>query len=64
MASAGVVAPAFGRPEREHAEAVQSLAVAEQVAAVTEHGQGVLVAGGGRRVVAVSCCMRPGSSRA
>ena len=43
----GVVASALGRPERELAEAVQSLGVAEQVAAVTEQGQGLLVAGGG-----------------
>jgi hypothetical protein len=36
------------RPERELAETVQSLGVAESVAAVTEQGQGLLVAGGNR----------------
>lgn len=39
------------RPERELAGAVQSLGVAAPVAAVTVQGQGLLVAGAGRRVI-------------
>jgi hypothetical protein len=39
------------RPERELAQAVQSRGVAGSVAAVTEQGQALLVAGGGGRVV-------------
>jgi hypothetical protein len=49
------------RPERELAEAVQSLGVAEQVAGVTEQGQGLPVAGSGCRVVPGLCCTTAGA---
>ena len=48
------------RPERELAEAVQSLGVAGQVAGVTEQGQDLLVAGSSRRVVPGLCCTTRG----
>jgi len=40
-----------GGAERQFAEAVQRLGLAEQVAEVIEQRQGLLMAGGGRRVV-------------